>query len=211
MNRRWTTPWTIACLLFAVLLQTGCGSMGLKKEIDVDAQYRDLKNRSVVVLVSMPDHVRFNHPTARQEITTQISRRIITGVPSAKVTDPQAVIAWQDKDENRYWATRPPSAMLEHFGVDRLVLVGVGKFRMHEPGDKYILRGLISATINIYEAEATDPDNPGAAFSKDVMYPEARKSKIGEVGISEKRIEFMTVYRFCEETAGLFYDHVLVR
>jgi hypothetical protein len=43
------------------------------------------------------------------------------------------------------------------------------------------------------------------------MYPRSKDSWIGEAATSEKKVEAQAQYRFCEETAGLFYDHELVR
>lgn len=211
MRQSRMTTGTIACLVVGVLLLVGCETPGARKPIDVEASYLGLNNRSVAVLVSTSDHIDFKHPDARRLITEEIARRIMINVPGVKVTDPTQIIAWQAKDENRYWAARPPSAMVRHFAVDRLVLVEIGEYRTHDPGDKYVLRGIVSATVNIYEAETGNPDNPSAMFPKNVMYPGPKESKIGRVGISEKEVEFKTQVRFCEETAGLFFDHTIIR
>ncbi|MFN3168381.1 MAG: hypothetical protein ACE37H_15085 [Phycisphaeraceae bacterium] len=214
MNQRKTIAapprcWLPMLAMFAGLM-VGCNNMpGQPEVIEVKARYLDLDNRSVAVVVSTSDYIDFNFPDARESITAEISRRIQTNVPGVQVTNPADVIQWQD--DNEYWATRPPSAIIEQLKVDRLVLVEIGEYRTHEPGDKYILRGVISATVNVVEAEAPDPDTFGGSYSKSVMYPRSKDSWIGKAAISEKKIEAQTQYRFCEETAGLFYDHELVR
>lgn len=193
------------------LLLSGCDSTSdvNKKKIDVKGQYLDLNNRSVAVVVSMSDYTEFKHPQAKQRIAEEIARLIQANVPGATLTVPSEIIAWQQ--DNPYWATRPPSMMIQQLKVERLVLVEIGEYRTHEPGDKHILRGVISASVNIVEAEAADPDNFGASFTKNVMYPEPGESKIGRVGDDEQAIELRTQIRFCEMTAGLFYDHQIIR
>ena len=210
MNRRMKQVGCLA-LLMAVLMVTGCGPgrSVTDKVINVKGQYLDLPNRSVAIVVSMSDYAEFNHPTAKKMITEEMARRIQTNVPGVTITSPAEVLKWQR--DNPYWTTRPPSMMIKQLNVERLVLVEIGEYRTHEPGDKHVLRGVISASINIVEAEADDPDNFGASFTQNVMYPEPGESKIGRVGDDEALIEARTQIRFCETAAGLFYDHQIVR
>lgn len=206
IKRMGPVAWVVACVLLV-----GCSkTRSINQEvIDVKGQYLDLANRSVAVVVSMSDYAEFNHPQAKAMIAEEMARRIQANVPGVTLVKPGAVLAWQK--ENPYWATRPPSMMIKQLKVERLVLVEIGEYRTHEPGDKHVLRGVISASVNIVEAEAADPDNFGASFTKNVMYPEPGESKIGRVGDSEDLIEVRTQIRFCETAAGLFYDHQIVR
>ncbi|MBX2851467.1 MAG: hypothetical protein KTR15_06965 [Phycisphaeraceae bacterium] len=208
---RWMNQVGLALLVGAAVLLTGCsGARSMTQEvIDVKAQYLDLNNRSVAVVVSMSDYAEFNHPGAKQGICEEMVRRIKANVPGVTLTSPNEVLQWQE--DNPYWATRPPSMLINQLKVERLVLVEIGEYRTHEPGDKHVLRGVISASVNIVEAEADDPDNFGASFSKNTMYPEPGESKIGRVGDDEALIEVRTQIRFCESAAGLFYDHQIIR
>lgn len=210
MNERMKQVGLLAMLLMGLLV-TGCGPSRSVTQtvIDVKGQYLDLANRSVAVVVSMSDYAEFNHPTAKAMITEEMVRRIQTNVPGVTLTSPREVLKWQR--DNPYWATRPASMLIKQLKVERLVLVEIGEYRTHEPGDKHILRGVISASVNIVEAEADDPDNFGASFTKNVMYPEPGESKIGRVGDDEALIEARTQIRFSETAAGLFYDHQIIR
>ena len=207
----WLKQIGLVAMVGVCLLASGCGTGGKVGQTvtDVKGQYADLTNRSVAVVVSMSDHAEFNHPNARKMITEQMVRRIQANVPGVILTSPSEVLAWQK--DNPYWSTRPPSSLVKQLKVERLVLVEIGQYRTHEPGDKHVLRGVISASINVVEAEAADPDNFSASFTKDVMYPEPGESKVGRVGDSEGLIETRTQIRFCETAAGLFYDHQIIR
>ena len=207
----WMKQFRLIALLAVFVGVTGCGAARSCNEevIDVKGQYADLANRSVAIVVSMSDFAEFNHPRAKQAITEEMSRRIQANVPGVTLTSPGEILKWQK--ENAYWASRPPSMLIKQLKVDRLVLVEIGEYRTHEPGDKHILRGVISASINIVEAEASDPDNFGASFTKNTMYPEPGESKVGRVGDSEALIEARTQIRFCESAAGIFYDHQIIR
>ena len=215
MIQRRQTVWPMGLLFMVAGMLTlpGCEAFnrfpGEAEIIEVQAKYLGLNDKTVAVVVSVSDHTNFNYPEARQRITGEVTRRIKVGVPGVTVTEPYKILKWQD--DNPYWSTRPPSAMIEQLDVDRLVLVEIGQYRTHEPGDKYVLRGVITANINIVEAEAPDPDNYGASYSKSVMYPRAQDSTIGRAAMSEDKIEIQAQAWFCEETAGLFYDHELTR
>lgn len=204
-------PIASALLVLAVLCMAGCSgwSVGQQKVIDVKAKYLGLKDQRVAVVVSASDHIDFNYPNARGTIANEVTRRIAENVPGVSVSSPRQILEWQDKTP--YWGTRPPSTLIRQLDVDRLVLVEIGEYRMHEPGDKHVLRGVISASVNIVEADAVDPDNFSASFTKNVMYPEPGESKIGRIAVEEDKVEMLTQYRFSEETAGLFYDHKIVR
>lgn len=198
-------------LLLGVVLCAGCNGWSSRgpEVVDVKARYTDLKDRRVAVVVAVSDHTAFNFPQAREQMTTEITRRIVANVPGSIVTDPREIIAWQD--DNSYWGTRPPSQLVRQLGVERLILIEVGEYRTHEPGNKHQLRGVIAARVNIVEAESPDPDNFAASYTKTVMYPEPSVSKIGRIAEGEDKIERMTQIRFCEEVSGLFFDHKLVR
>jgi len=209
MNHSMNTTGLATLLLMVLLASVGCGTAGSAKVTQVDAQYLGLENRSVAIIVSTSDATSFNFPNARPIITGEITRRVAANVPGVTVSDPQAVLAWQDA--NPYWRIRPASQLVRQLNVDRLVLVEIGEYRTHEAGDRHVLRGVITATVNIIEAEAPDPDNFGASYTLDAMYPEPSESRIGRIGEGEEQVEFMTQIRFCEYAAGLFFDHEIVR
>lgn len=208
--RIWPTVLLVA--LWAATLG-GCANMPGQPEVtEYEAKYTDLANRSVAVVVSVRDYTEFNFPTARPTLTNDITRRIQLNVPGVTMSNPIEILKWQD--ENPYWHARPASALIEQLGVERLVLVEVGKYSTHEPGDKFLLRGVISAVVNVAEAEAADPDTYGFAYKKLVEFPRSRDSKLGRAestAVNEEKIEKQTQAWFCEEVAGLFYDHEQVR
>lgn len=200
-----------ALAVLGLLTSAGCSSWSPTgpEVIDVDAQYLGLQDQRVAVVVSTSDHTDFKFPEARERITREVTRRIVAGVAGVTVADPGEVLRWQE--ENPYWATRPPSMLVDQLEVDRLVMIEIGEYRTHEPGDKHELRGIIAASVNVVEADAPDPDNYGASFNKTVMYPDPTVSIVGRYAESEKKIEQIAQLRFCEETAGLFFDHKILR
>lgn len=197
-------------LAAALLALAGCHqSVHDPKTYDVQAQYLGLDNRTVAVIVATSDHVNYKYPTARRQLAREISRRIQLNVPGVTVANPDLVLQWQM--ENQYWTARPPSMLVEALEVDRLVMVEVGEYRMTDPGDTNIKRGIINANINVVEADATDPDNFGFSQSLRTAFPDEFRTKVGLVTASEQDIQTITVGRFTEDAAGMFFDHTIIR
>lgn len=206
-------PAAILLLIAVALFTPGCNLMPTTgpKTYNVKQAYDGLDNRTVAVLVATGEHIDFNYPQVREQLTRDISRRIATNLPGVQITDPEQVLRFQEK--NPYWTTRAPSELIRALNVQRLVIVEVGEYRTHEPGDRYILRGVVTGNINVLEAEAPNPDNFAFSQSRRAAFPEESRSKIGygRESVSESVVETEARNRFAEDAAGLFYDHKIKR
>lgn len=203
-------PLTAGVLLLMLSL-AGCSLMPTtgSKTYQVSARYTDLENRSVAVLVATGEYIDFNHPNVREQLTREVTQRIATNVPGVQVTDPEQVLRFQE--ENPYWTARAPSELIRALNVERLIIVEVGEYRTHEAGDRHVLRGVVSGNINLLEAEAPNPDNYAYGQSIRAVFPDETRTKIGTVTLSEDMIETEARRRFAEDSAGVFYDHKVVR
>ena len=205
-----TTGRLLTLTLAVLLVVTGCHtSVHDPKDYDVTAQYTGLDNQSVAVIVGASDHTRYRHPNASRQIAREVSRRITLNVPEVTVIDPDRILAWQE--QNPYWTARTPGQLIAALGVDRLVMVELGEYRMTDPGDTNVKRGVISATINVVEADAPDPDDYAFSTPLRVTFPDEFRTKVGLISASEQDIQTITVSRFTEEAAGMFYDHTITR
>ncbi|XAM00489.1 hypothetical protein OT109_03675 [Phycisphaeraceae bacterium D3-23] len=179
------------------------------KTYDREAQYLGLNDKSVAVIIAMSDQTQYKFPDARQQLAREITRRIAISVPGVDVVNPDTIIRWQG--ENPYWNARPPSKLIEALNVDRVVMVEIGEYRMTDPGDTNIKRGVISGNINVIEADALDPDNYAFTQTIRLSFPDEFRTRVGLAAASLDDIRTITVSRFTEDTAGLFYDHSVVR
>ena len=199
-------------LLLAALLLPACNlpTTGAKT-YNVKQQYAGLDNRSVAVLVASGEYIDFNYPNVRDQLTREISQRIATNVPGVKLTDPDQVLKFQE--DNPYWTARAPAELIRALNVQRLVIVEVGEYRTHEPGDRHILRGVVTGNVNVLEAESPNPNNFALIRPLRAAFPEESRSKIGysRETLSESMVETEARRRFAEDAAGLFYDHQIKR
>jgi len=199
-------------LLLAVLLLPACNlpTTG-DKTYNVKQQYAGLENRSVAVLVATGEYIDFNYPDVRDQLTREVCHRIATNVPGVQLADPDQALRFQEN--NPYWTARAPSEIIQALNVQRLVIVEVGEYRTHEPGDRHVLRGVVTGNVNVLEAENANPNNFSFSQPMRAAFPEETRSKIGysRATLSESMVETEARRRFAEDAAGLFYDHQIKR
>jgi hypothetical protein len=161
------------------------------------------------VLVATGEYIDFNYPEVREQLTREVTHRIATNIEGVQVTDPAQVLKFQQ--DNPYWTARAPSQLIRALNVERLIIVEVGEYRTHESGNKHVLRGVVSGNVNLLEAEAPNPDNYAFGQSVRSVFPDETRTKIGTLTLSEELVETEARRRFAEDSAGLFYDHKVVR
>ena len=197
-----------ALMLLAVLLtQSGCWlaatAFGGEKTYKVQAQYQGLEGQTAAVLVAADEYLLFTQPQVPQILTRAVSRELAAHVDNIRVVNPQRMAAFQQR--NPYWSTTPYTRLIEELDVDRLVIVDLAEYRLHEPGNKHVWRGVITASVSVAEAEQSDPDQ--LAFSTQVraLFPEDRK--LGLVNVDREQIELGTLKLFSLKVGRIFYDH----
>lgn len=194
-------------LLGVVLTQSGCWlaatAFGGEKTYKVQAQYRGLEGKTAAVLVSADEYLLFTQPQVPQLLIRAVSRELAAHVDDIRVVNPRRMAAFQQR--NPYWSTTPYTRLIEELEVDRLVIVDLAEYRLHEPGNKHVWRGVITASVSVAEAEQSDPDQ--LAFSTQVraLFPEDRE--LGLVNVDREQIELGTLKLFSLKVGRVFYDH----
>lgn len=181
--------------------------LGYEQTEDVEASYQGLDGRHVAVMVAADEQILFQHPGAARLISRQLSASLMAGVEGIRLADPKQIEAFVD--ENPYWETLLPSQIVEGLGVDRLVLVGLYEYRLHEPGNAHVWRGVVSADVSVIEAEAEDPDNASFSSVVSVQYP--TETAIGVLESDSQSVELGLLQAFGEKTTNLFREHEVKR
>lgn len=215
-----SSPRTVARLLalplvFAAASLSGCvaagwladGVAGGDRAVNVQAEYLGLEAQRVAVVVDTDVEVSFRHPLAQFEVASVISERIAANVPNVSVRDPQQIIDFQQR--NLYWNTARYSELMERLEVDRLVLIELVDYRLHEPGNVNIWRGLMTANLGVAEAESESPDDLVYATTVSVRYPPDREE--GLLRADQRTMRLATLDLFSRAAAGKFYDHKSAR
>lgn len=202
----------IVCLAVMSTALFGCGAVGWaarvaegERDKAVKARYLGLENKTVAVLVAGDDLTLYRHPEAIMAVCRSLSRQIADKVPGVTMTDPGQISAFQKKQP--FWTALPYSQLVERFNVDRLIVVDLVEYRTHEPGNKHIWQGLITANIGVVEADSADPDN--FAFFQTVSARFPQETQIGAVNADSETIKLGMLTLFTRDAAGLFHDYVI--
>lgn len=169
----------------------------------VKAEYTGLDNQIVAVLVDADLATLYAHPAAQLEVCTAVTNRIAANVPGVSVIDPRQIISFQQR--NIYWSTATYSDLADKLDATRLVFVDLTEFRMHEPGNVHITRGLITASVGVAETDGPDPDDLAYANVVSATYPPGSSVGVPEGDLAT--IRKATLDLFSLAVAGKFYDH----
>lgn len=198
----WLTMLMSGCNMVAWLAQAGRED---EKVIQVPAEYTDLQDKRVAVMTSADEYTLFRFPRSTFRVSETVSRAIQNNVEGVAVSLPKEVDAYQRK--NPYWITSRPGRMIDELGVDRLIIIDLNEYRTNEAGNAEVWRGVIDATVSVYEADGEDPDN--RTFEKQVRVEYPEDSTFGMINSSadEAKIEVAALQLFARRGAGLFFDH----
>jgi hypothetical protein len=203
--------WHLLLTLVALATLSGCGLVGWvahgvaggPPELDIKAEYKGLENKRVAVLVGADTATMYRQPLAQFEVAAILSERIAANVPGVKVVDARQVIDFQNR--NIYWSTMSYSELAKRLDVDRIVTVEILEYRLHEPANINIWRGVITASLGVAETDGPKPNDLVYANNVTAAYPPDRPE--GVINAEQQTMRLGTLDLFARAAAGKFYDH----
>jgi hypothetical protein len=201
LNRRRPITW-LATLALLVSTVTGCAStlataLYVIKGTNVDAEFRDLKEKRVAVVCRQLASLQYRDSNVPRDLATQIGNRLAENVPKIIVVDQQEVSEWTD--ENAWEEFTEIGKALD---VDMVVGIELEDFRLHQGQTLY--QGRANVEIKVYDLK----DGGKMVFSKTPkpsVYPPNTGIPASEKQESQFRREYVNV--LAEEIARHFYDH----
>lgn len=157
----------LCAVVMAVVAAVGCRSTDQPKP--PPPEYLGLRNQTVAVLISAAPSVTVQAPDAPTHLATAISSQIALNVEGAKLADPRQVAAFAE--QNPSWTITPYGALMNRLGVQRLVVVDLVDYRLHEPGNIHMWQASAVAHVSVAAADAGDPNNPDYSTTVSVQYP----------------------------------------
>jgi len=206
------TPASV-CLIVLLLCLTGCAIGGIvadavvggEREVEVQADYRGLDNKTVAVLVAAdPNQLGRQYFGADRALQIDIGRKMKQSIPGIVLSDPNAVYEFQQN--NPAWSVTPYDLLLKRLDVQRLVVVDIVHYRLREPGNSYTMQGLIEANVGVAEAERASSD---LALSKRLTV-EFPPDQMIEAPHDEQTVRLGLHKSFADKVAGIFYDHTVI-
>lgn len=203
----------LAAALVTILTASGCilgqlvggmaASYARTGTHEVAAEYTGLEGKNFAVMVHAGREVQYEHPgmidlVAELVATTLAERAGGTGWV------PPATVRWYQTNNPR-WIAMPYGDVAEALGVDRLILVDIYEYRLHEPGNRYVWDGLAAARVGVVEADSALPDEFMYESEVEVVFP--REKGFSPTDISRDQVVTGLNLKFAQATAWLFFDH----
>lgn len=205
---------TGSAILIGLLVVPGCALVHLaggmaqnaeyQKLVEVLAQYGDLENRTVAVVVNSDLATLYEHPQLSRKIAGGLSLRLQKYVPGIRVVNPDAVLSWQFNTTQ--WNAMPYGDIPIALGVERVVYVDLYEYRLHPRGNSLMMEGVCAASLGIIERAYIDPDNFSQVMDVTTTFP--KLSNVTRDEISEQQVEFGLLSLFIRDSAWLFHQHV---
>jgi hypothetical protein len=90
-------------------------------------------------------------------------------------------------------------------GVERLVVIEIVDYRLHEPGNQYVWDGAVAGVVSVYESDSSLPNDPVFEKALSISFPDSTgfmRSDIPEAAVTAELSN-----RFINRAAWLFYEH----
>jgi len=170
---------------------------------EIEAEYEGIAGHSFTVVVSADRLIEGNNPGIAARITQRVNDRLIqNAMPSFAIPSTDLLSVLYNTPQ---WPALPRGEVAEIFGVERLVVVEIVEYRLHEPGNKYIWDGSASCVVSVYESDSPFPDDPVFEKAIRVSFPDT--SGLMRTEIPEAAVNTELANRITNRVAWLFYTH----
>ncbi len=169
----------------------------------VEPAYDGLEDQRVAIFVSADRSISLEHPSLVPQVANAVALRIAGEVGTEAIVPPAQILQYQlDRPQ---WAAMPYPELAEKFGVNRLIIVDLYDFRLHEPGNAYTWEGVAAATVGVVEAEGAFPDEFSFTRELKVGFPDA--PGYGPNDFTANQVATVLTGRLTDRVAWLFYEH----
>lgn len=174
----------------------------------VYAEYEGLKGKTFAVVVAADRSIESQYPG----LSTKLMDRINTMISNAHAKMPDGATAGPRVDRllrvlynHPEWPALPRKDVADLLGVERLIVVDLAAYRLHEPGNSHLWDGAAAGTVSVIEADSTVPDEPIFEQSISVTFPDSTGVMVTDQAREVVHTELSN--RFGNRVAWLFFDH----
>lgn len=200
----------VCVVVLMILALGGCAMFGWaadvvagnSSEVEVEGEYIGLADTTVAVVVAADDHTLYHHPQVPQLLSRYVGGRISENMTSVTLIDPGQIARFQQ--QNPHWSTLDYGKLMNRLQVQRLVVIDIFTYSLHDPENKHVWCGIVAANVNVTESDAANPDTFTYMNTIRVQYP---ASPVPFLDSDELTIQHGLLQLFSRRAAGLFSQH----
>lgn len=167
------------------------------------ADYVGLEGKSYAVIVSADRLIEADHPGITTRLTQIIDRDLHANAGASAHIPPARLLSFLYA--NPQWQALPRGELGELLGVDRLIVIELVEYRLHEPGNRYTWEGVASGIVEVYEVDSAVPDDPMYEHTMVISFPD--RSGVLEEELPKNVVTSELSRRFGQRVAWLFFAH----
>ncbi|MCK4871171.1 MAG: hypothetical protein KAS72_00445 [Phycisphaerales bacterium] len=170
---------------------------------EVAYEYGGLQGKTFAVMVNAGREVQYEYPGVLDLLAEIIATSLAENAGATGLV-PASRVRWY-QTSNPHWGALTYSELTEALGIERLILVDIYDYRLHEPGNPYLWDGVASAKIGVIEADSAIPNE--FMFERDMTVSFPGKPGFGPMDISQQDVLTGLNLKFAQRVVWLFYDH----
>ncbi len=167
------------------------------------AEFTGISGKSFAVVVTGSRMIEADHPGLTARMIQRINDRLIANAnPSYAIPSGDLLTVLYNTPQ---WPAMTRGEVGEMLGVERLIVVEIIDYFLHEPGNQYIWDGAASALVQVFETDSAMPDDPVFEKSIRITFPDAKgflRTDIPEAAVTSEMSN-----RLINRVAWLFYEH----
>lgn len=170
---------------------------------EIPAEYTGLVGKSFAVVATGSRMMESEHPGLTARLIQRVNERLaVNAGASAFIPSNDLLTVLYNTPQ---WPAMTRGEVGELLGVERLIVVEIIDYTLHEPGNQYIWEGVASVLVSVYETDSALPDDPIFEKAIRVTFPDT--SGFMRTDIPEAAVTSELSNRVVNRVAWLFYDH----
>ncbi|CAN5767036.1 hypothetical protein BH11PLA1_BH11PLA1_04150 [soil metagenome] len=169
-----------------------------------EPEYSGLKGKTFAVIVTADRATQAEYPAVVARFATLIAKRIkeyesgTTGfIPGERVL--------QYQFDHPRWVSMTYEDLGKTLGVDRLIIVEMLEYRLVDPGNKYLWKGLSRCNVGVVEVDSALPDDMAFRKAVTVNFPDT--DGYSPADMSGDAVNTVLSNRMIDRVSWLFYTH----
>ena len=167
------------------------------------AEYSRIEGKSFTVVCSASRVIEAEHPGITARITQRVNDRLIQNAnPAYAIPSNDLLTVLYNTPQ---WPAMTREDLAKLFGVERLIVIELIDYRLHEPGNQYLWDGAAAGVVSVFESDSGLPNDPIFEKSISIQFPDS--SGYTRNDLPEAAVTAELSNRFVNRAAWLFYEH----